>query len=208
MADATGGRPSTDIGRATKKVRRRLESSQDVDDPNVNGNGRQILNPDNARISYKATLMRTGHELGQQPSLEDDFDLQDWDVVTEAVDGVLSTTFLNRVNKFIECKMSRIVIVKLLRSRIGFNALINKITLLGKPKGAFQLMDLENEFYLVRFNDTFDYNNALIGGLSVVYGLLEGFYSEVLLCAIRRIIGMVIKLDINTNLVRKGRLRG
>ncbi|MBA0642128.1 hypothetical protein Goklo_026574 [Gossypium klotzschianum] len=33
-----------------------------------------------------------------------------------------------------------------------------------------QLMDLENEFYLVRFDDIDDYNNVLIGGPWVVYG--------------------------------------
>ncbi|KAA3484806.1 GroES-like zinc-binding alcohol dehydrogenase family protein [Gossypium australe] len=178
MADAIGGRPSTDVGRATKKVRRRPKSTQDADDPNVDGDGRQILNQDNVRISYKATLMGNGHELGQLPSLEEDFDLQDGDLVTEIMDGVSSITFSDRVHKFIEHKMSRTVILKLLGSRIGFNALINKITLLWKPKGAFQLMDLENEFYLVRFDDIVDYNNALIGDLWVVYGLPEGFYSE------------------------------
>ncbi|KAH1096954.1 hypothetical protein J1N35_013875 [Gossypium stocksii] len=35
-------------------------------------------------------------------------------------------------------------------------------------------------------------------------GLPKGFYSEVLLCAIGQTIGMVIKLDINTNLARRG----
>ncbi|XP_016673238.1 uncharacterized protein [Gossypium hirsutum] len=130
--------------------------------------------------------------------------------------------------------MSRTVIVKLLGSKIGFNALSKKITLLWKPKGSFQLMDLDNEFYLVQFDDTDDYKNVLTGGPWVVYGnyltvrpwsldfsstnadmsiqvvwirlpgLLEGFYSKVLLRAIGQIIGPVIKLNINTNLERKG----
>ncbi|MBA0650012.1 hypothetical protein Goklo_017503, partial [Gossypium klotzschianum] len=84
------------------------------------------------------------------------------------------------------------------------------------------------------FDDTDDYKNVLTGGPWVVYGnyltvhpwsldfsstnadmsiqvvwirlpgLLEGFYSKVLLTAIGQIIGPVIKLNINTNLVRKG----
>ncbi|PPR84221.1 hypothetical protein GOBAR_AA36490 [Gossypium barbadense] len=79
-----------------------------------------------------------------------------------------------------------------------------------------------------------DYNNVLIGGPWVVYGnyltvrpwsldfsstnadmsvqvvwirllgLIEGFYSKVLLRAIGQIIGSVIKLNINTNLARRG----
>lgn len=54
--------------------------------------------------------------------------------------------------------------VKLLGGRIGFNALLNKISLMWSPKGQFQLMDLENDFYLVRFQVEDDYHRALIKG--------------------------------------------
>ncbi|MBA0701579.1 hypothetical protein Goari_026899 [Gossypium aridum] len=182
MVDNNGGRPNTGIRRVTKKVKRRPESSQEADDPTVDGDGQQIQNQDTTRISYKATLMGDVHEAVQHIRMEEGFELQDGDVR----------------------KMSRTVIVKLLGSKIGFNALNNKITLLWKPKGSFQLMDLDNEFYLVQFDDTDDYKNVLTGGPWVVYGLLEGFYSKVLLRAIGQIIGPVIKLNINTNLVRKG----
>nr|KJB14807.1 hypothetical protein B456_002G144200 [Gossypium raimondii] len=98
-----------------------------------------------------------------------------------------------------------------------------------------QLMDLENEFFLVRFHDIDDYNNVLAGGPWVVYGnyltvrpwspnfsttctdvnvqvvwiclpgLLEGLYSEVFIWAIGQTIELIIKLDINTNLAKRCR---
>ncbi|KAH1091757.1 hypothetical protein J1N35_019014 [Gossypium stocksii] len=164
MVDDIGGKPNTGIGRATKKVKRRPGSSQEANYPTVDRDGRQIQNQDTTRISYKATPMGDVHEAGQHIRMEESFELQDGDMVTKMVDRVPSITFLDRVHKFIERKMSRTMIVKLLGSKIRFNALSNKITLLWKPKGSFQLMDLENEFYLVQFNDTNDYNNVLTRG--------------------------------------------
>nr|KJB36613.1 hypothetical protein B456_006G167200 [Gossypium raimondii] len=56
-------------------------------------------------------------------------------------------------------------------------------------------MDLENDFFLVRFQDENDYNKALIGGL-------WGFYSDCLLRVIDKTIGLVVKLDVHTDCAR------
>ncbi|KAH1096580.1 hypothetical protein J1N35_013501 [Gossypium stocksii] len=60
--------------------------------------------------------------------------------------------------------MALTVMVKLLRKKIGFNTLLNKASSLWKPGGRFELMDLENDFYLVRFQDNDDFDRILIGG--------------------------------------------
>lgn len=60
--------------------------------------------------------------------------------------------------------MAKTIIIKMLEGRIGFNVLLNKVTLLWNPVKPIQLMDLENDFYLVRFQDEDDYNRVVMGG--------------------------------------------
>ncbi|KAB2026232.1 hypothetical protein ES319_D06G205100v1 [Gossypium barbadense] len=78
-------------------------------------------------------------------SMEEDFALMDSDVITKMVDGVPSITFSNRVHEYI----TRTIIVKLLGSRIAFNALLSRASLLWNPKYSIQMIDLENYFFLV-----------------------------------------------------------
>ncbi|MBA0651038.1 hypothetical protein Goklo_018408 [Gossypium klotzschianum] len=130
--------------------------------------------------------------------MEEDFALTKGDVLTEMVEGVPSITFLDRVQEYIERQMAKIIIVKLLGGEIGFNVLLNKITLLWNPKCPIQLMDLENDFFVVRFQDKNDYNKALIRGL-------WGYYSDYLLRVIDKTIGPVVKLDVHTDCARMGR---
>lgn len=65
----------------------------------------------------------------QYSFLDEDFCLDEEDVITEVLDSVSTILFSDRVQQFIERRMARIVIVKLLGGRIGFNVLLNKITL-------------------------------------------------------------------------------
>lgn len=61
------------------------------------------------------------------------------------------------------------MVVNLLGGRIGFKDLLNKITLLWNPQGHFQLMDLENEFYFVRFQEESDFTKVLTAEPWVVF---------------------------------------
>ncbi|XP_016747098.1 uncharacterized protein [Gossypium hirsutum] len=168
-------------------------------------------------------------------NLEEDFELQDGDVTTVLVDGVPSIIFFDRVQQFIAWKMALIVVVKLVGKKIGFKTLFNKVSSLWKPRGQFQLMDLENDFYLIRFLDKDDFDKILMGGPWVIFGhyltirpwsldfsatnkevdnqivwirllgLSEGYYLKMLLRAIRKAIGLVIKTDEHTNAAIRGR---
>ncbi|KAG8501737.1 hypothetical protein CXB51_004744 [Gossypium anomalum] len=64
-------------------------------------------------------------------------------------------------------------------------------------RGQFQLMDLESEFYLVRFQDKDDLDNVLLG-------LSKGYYSDFLLRAIESMIGPVFCIDAQTNAAVRG----
>ncbi|MBA0582139.1 hypothetical protein Gorai_024290 [Gossypium raimondii] len=167
--------------------------------------------------------------------MEEEFELKDGDVVTEVVDGIPTIIFFDQVHKYIERRMAKTIIMKLLGRSIGFNVLLKKITSLWCPRSPIQLMDLENDYYLIRFNSEDDYNKVVFGGPWVIFGqyltvrlwskdfstsqskvdtqlvwvrlpgLPEGFYSDFLIRAIGQLLGQVVKLDAHTNSARKGR---
>ncbi|PPS10157.1 hypothetical protein GOBAR_AA10486 [Gossypium barbadense] len=110
--------------------------------------------------------------------------------------------------------MARTIIVKLLGGKIGFNVLWNKITLLWNPKCPVQLMDLENNFFLVRFQDENNYNKALIGGPWVIFRryLTVSPWSpdfstsqSAIETVIGQTVGPVVKLGVHTYCARRGR---
>ncbi|MBA0694313.1 hypothetical protein Goari_004624 [Gossypium aridum] len=102
----------------------------------------------------------------------------------------------------------------MLGGKIGFNVLVNKITSLWSPKCPIQLMDLENDFFLVRFQDENDYNKALVGGPWVIFGRYltvrpwspdfsiaqSGIESQ-----IGQTVGLVVKLDVHMDCAHRGR---
>ncbi|MBA0643664.1 hypothetical protein Goklo_027932 [Gossypium klotzschianum] len=55
------------------------------------------------------------------------------------------------------------------KSGISFNALLPQVTMVWKTRSSFQLMDMENDFYLVCFNDKDDYHKVMIGGPWVIF---------------------------------------
>lgn len=63
------------VGRATKKVRRRMETTPDTDDSIVNANGQTIGEVGVNRISYKSMLMGNQQDTSIPNKLEEDFDL-------------------------------------------------------------------------------------------------------------------------------------
>lgn len=157
------------IGRATKKVRRRPDLLLDTDDPAMEENGRKLSEATMAKVSYKNILIGSSSTFNSSQKMED-FEHQESDVTTKMVDEISSITLFERVHKFIERKMTRIIIVNLLRQKIAFNALLNKVMMLWNSKHPFQLVDLENDNYLVHFNDEEDYNNVLTSCPWVSFG--------------------------------------
>nr|KJB13653.1 hypothetical protein B456_002G087100 [Gossypium raimondii] len=149
----------------------------------------------------------------------DDFDIKDGDIRTELVGGIPSITFSDR----------------LLDRKITFNALLNRVTLLWKTNSPFQLMDLENDYFLVRFSEEDGYNNVLTNGSWVIFGqyltvrpwssdfsmnqdevrvqvvwvrlpgLSENYYSSCILKAIGKAIGSMVRINENIVSATRGR---
>ncbi|KAJ4823503.1 hypothetical protein Tsubulata_050317 [Turnera subulata] len=102
--------------------------------------------------------------LDEEPICEDG----DIMVVQEAngENVVLSDAFKRRLEK----PWENGVVVKLLGREIGYRALQSKIQTLWKPAGPFRIIDLEGNFYIIRFLDSRDYIHALTGGSWAIYG--------------------------------------
>ncbi|GMI87522.1 hypothetical protein like AT2G01050 [Hibiscus trionum] len=66
--------------------------------------------------------------------------------------------------------MSRALIVRLLRRSISYRVLWNHIQSLWQPLGRFQLVDLDNEYFKVKFEKEDDYTKVLIDGPWTIFG--------------------------------------
>ncbi|MBA0750895.1 hypothetical protein Gogos_002274, partial [Gossypium gossypioides] len=97
------------------------------------------------QLSFKEELI--GSVPKTQTVREDEnFELLEGDVITEAVDGVPSIHFLDRFNWFIERLTILSVIVKLLSCKIGFATSVNKVQ--GLPEGLY------NQYLLKAIGET------------------------------------------------------
>ncbi|KAL4278661.1 hypothetical protein GQ457_03G021150 [Hibiscus cannabinus] len=65
--------------------------------------------------------------------------------------------FSDRVHDRVDWSMRHTIIVWLLGRAIGYKVLLDRIYGLWHPRGELQLIDLENNYYLVRFEDERDY---------------------------------------------------
>lgn len=84
----------------------------------MDGNGQTVQEEIVAKDSYNIKLMADSSDPNGSVGMEEDFKLQDEDVMTEIVNGIPSITFLftfsDHVHKFIEKKMALSIVIKLL----------------------------------------------------------------------------------------------
>ncbi|KAL4379982.1 hypothetical protein GQ457_02G035630 [Hibiscus cannabinus] len=143
--------------------------------------------------------------------------------------------FSERVHKLIDSNMRNVIIVRLLGRNIGYQTLLNRIQALWKPAGEVQLIDLENNYFLVRVEDPRDYKKILTDGPWTIYGnyltvqpwsrsfttlekhpsrvvvwvrlpgLPYRYYSKALFRRIAAIVGDVVRVDYNTKAGERGK---
>ncbi|KAK8996043.1 hypothetical protein V6N11_076293 [Hibiscus sabdariffa] len=100
------------------------------------------------------------------------------DVVTILEDDIIlyrnrpipSIQFSDRVHDQIDHNLKNALIVRLLGQAIGYNVLLSRIHALWKPDGSLQLIDLENNYFIVRFSAESDYTRVLTDGLWTIFG--------------------------------------
>ncbi|MBA0592136.1 hypothetical protein Gorai_009123 [Gossypium raimondii] len=83
-----------------------------------------------------------------------------------------------------------------------FAALQNQINGLRKPSMSSQLMDIENGYFLMKFQNSEDYETVLTQGPWIIYGHL---YKKRILWEISGMVGKIAKLDFNTDSKARGK---
>ncbi|KAA3486517.1 reverse transcriptase [Gossypium australe] len=94
----------------------------------------------------------------------DSFALTKQDVKKYCIDGVPSIDFSKRVYQLLEKEMSTSVVLRMLGRNLGIMTLQNRLYGIWKPSQPFQLMDIENGYYLAKFQNIVDYDKILSQG--------------------------------------------
>ncbi|KAH1072805.1 hypothetical protein J1N35_025133 [Gossypium stocksii] len=96
--------------------------------------------------------------------------LLEGDVKKSMVDGIPLIEFSKRIHQLLVNEMSISVVFKLLGRNIGFVALQNKLYGIWRPSKPFQLMDIENGYFLAKFQSLDDYEKILTQGPWLIFG--------------------------------------
>ncbi|KAG8472769.1 hypothetical protein CXB51_034666 [Gossypium anomalum] len=97
----------------------------------------------------KETLDLTNKNDGQH--FVDSFALTEQDVKKYFIDGVSSIDFLERFYQLLEKEMSTYVVLKMLGRNLGITTLQNRLYGIWRPSKPFQVMDIENDYFLTKF---------------------------------------------------------
>ncbi|GMI66330.1 hypothetical protein HRI_000302300 [Hibiscus trionum] len=123
--------------------------------------------------SYKDFLVQNStHLLSESDEImdEEEIPMEEGDVVRSEVDGMIAIDFSDRIISLAEKSFEQTVVVKLLRRRIGYTTLRNKIYELWKPSQPIKLMDIDNDYFFVSFRTKSDYQRILSQGPWTVFG--------------------------------------
>ncbi|KAJ1377413.1 Ribonuclease H-like superfamily [Sesbania bispinosa] len=170
-------------------------------------------------------------ESGSSDSEEDSS--EDEDLVDEELlaswDPLCPIAKLTKEEKKCICiPWKRSVIIKLMGKRIGFKMLQNRLSKLWQPSSGMEIIDLENDYFLVRFSNSEDLNHVLECGPWMILdhylvvqhwrpkffpfedklqrvvvwiripGLPVEYYDRKILWRIGNTVGHTIKIDLNT----------
>ncbi|KAK9209900.1 hypothetical protein WN944_002269 [Citrus x changshan-huyou] len=100
----------------------------------------------------------------------DDWDFEEGDVIESNEGSMPSITFSVRVHVKLSEPWKNSVVVKLLGHTIGYRALCARLNGMWKSAMGFSVIDLENNYYLVRFRLVGDAMDALTKGPWLVMG--------------------------------------
>ncbi|KAL4335590.1 hypothetical protein GQ457_07G002370 [Hibiscus cannabinus] len=197
------------------------------------------LSTDTTRLSYANVVGKSRSKGGfSSDGLELDphqVVVLDEDCVVDREGKFPTIKFSKRVHDQIDSTMRNVIIVCLLGRNIGYQSLLNRIHALWKPSGDLQLIDLENNYFLVRVEDPRDYERILTEGPWTIYGnyltvqpwsrsfstsekhpsrvvvwvrlpgLPYRYYSKALFRRIAAIVGEVVRVDYNTQAGERGK---
>ena len=85
-------------------------------------------------------------------------------------DGIPGILFSDRTQRLKVESLKNSVVVKLLGKSIGYRALWTRIHAPWNPVGEIKIVDLDNDYFIVKLNSHKDYLNAFTGGPWVILG--------------------------------------
>ncbi|XP_039056625.1 uncharacterized protein LOC120199667 [Hibiscus syriacus] len=235
--------------RATKKVKNRErivddpENSQTTDSMQTEDETQDNVNatkerPNSSTMTTYAEMAARGSSMNKNPPVmmpEEEIVYQEGDVAMDLSGDYPKISFSNRIHELIDINMKQVIITRLLGKKIGYKALVYRIHALWRPLGNFNLIDLDNDYFLVKFENLKDYTRVLTEGPWMTYGsyltvqhwsrnfpttekhnshviawvrlpgLPYRYYNNVLIRTIANIIGKVIKIDYNTKVGERGK---
>ncbi|KAE8729182.1 hypothetical protein F3Y22_tig00003725pilonHSYRG00018 [Hibiscus syriacus] len=114
--------------------------------------------------------------------------------------------FADQVHNIINHSMRRSVIIRLLGRAIGYKTLLNRIGLLWQLQGQYQVINLENEYFLVKFECEQDYIHVLTERPWTIFGsyLTIQPWSRTF-STMEKHPSQVVKIDYSTNSGERGR---
>ena len=186
-------------------------------------------------ITFKDKLVGSkGLSALQKSPFDSDIDLLDQDISIGREDDMPTICFSNRVKSILASKMENSVIVKLLGKSIGYKTLHSRLISLWKPTSEFQIVDLDNGYFIVHFGDPNHSLTALTKGPWIMLGhyltvqpwsvnfsseerypstmviwvrlpnMSLQYYRKSMLRAISSILGDLVKIDYQTKAVQSG----
>ncbi|KAK9200353.1 hypothetical protein WN944_015550 [Citrus x changshan-huyou] len=122
-------------------------------------------------VTYKETLVGDSqHREDGIGGRDADWDFEEGDVI-ESHDGVMpSIKFSARIQEKLIQPWKNSVVVKLLGRNIGYKALCARLASMWKPSMGYSVIDLENNYFLVRFRNAGDALDALTRGPWIILG--------------------------------------
>ncbi|PPR93864.1 hypothetical protein GOBAR_AA26805 [Gossypium barbadense] len=198
-----------------KKVRFRKEDGDSNNDMMIDLTSEQPVSWKDKLVGQSSKNDITGSER------REDFVIMDGDIQKSFVNGVPSITFSERVYKFLIQGMENTVILKLLGRNVGFSVLQSKLYNLWILSATLHMMDTENGYFLVKFQNKLDCEKALSEGPWIIFGQyltvqpwtawirfpgLPGYlYKHKIIIEIEGMVGKMVKLDMNTDSRARGR---
>lgn len=166
---------------------------------------------------------------------EEDLEFEPEDVIVEDKNSTPSISFSGKIQAQPVKPWMNTIVVKFLGRSMGYRALCNRLNDLWRTLQGFTVIDLENDFFLVRFKSEIDAQYALTQGpwttlghyLTVqqwtphfdssnvnienivtwirIPGMPLHYYHKRILRMIGNVVGKVIKIDYNTESARRGK---
>ncbi|KAK5771522.1 hypothetical protein PVK06_047738 [Gossypium arboreum] len=159
--DEDGGGNRVVSDRNTKKVQLKNGSEEEITHMVVESStGPTISWKDKLLGVTSVSLNKKGLE-SPGVSTGEELEFLDGDIHRSFVNGIPTIDFSERIHQILFKEMESIVVLKLFGRNIGYGALHSCINSLWNPSMPFYIMDIENGYFLAKFQSIDDYAKVL-----------------------------------------------